>query len=303
MVGKPQIMPTKAALRAVLAKHTVSGAAKILGCHRASIRRWGLKYGLLDRDRPYSYESIPTGDQLRKLCVRFTDEQLADRFGCSPVTIKARRYQLGLHRSRVRRRYTLDETFFERIDTEHKAYFLGLLASDGTVSTRSVWLMLQARDVHILRDLRAAMGSNARIFERKIDPKFPNRGPYKFIYFGSHKLVADLTKLGITARKSLTLKYPKVPKHLERHFIRGLLDGDGSVKQASFCFHGTESIVDGIQLAVFSRTGKRLHKAHQQNKLWRLTGCKGSKEVLSWLYDGASVFLRRKRRAFLRYWR
>src|SRR5438270_57920 len=40
---------------------------------------------------------------------------------------------------------------------------------------------------------------------------------------------ADLVKLGITERKSLTLTPPIIPKRLIRHFVRGYFDGDGSV--------------------------------------------------------------------------
>jgi hypothetical protein len=303
MSGKPQKMPSKTRLRALLSKHSVSAAAAILGCNRSSVRLWGLQYGLLNHERPYSYE-IPSGKTLRQLSVRLTDGELADKFGCSEQTIRSHRHAAGIFRSRARRRYTLDEAFFERVDTEQKAYILGFLAADGTIPSagRSVVLMLQERDVHILRDIRKAMDSNARIFERPIDPRFPHRGPYKFIYFGSQKMVSDLIALGVTPRKSFTLKYPSLPRRMERHFIRGLLDGDGSVKPTSFCFLGTEALIDGLSAAITWHTGVRLTKAHQENKLWRLTGSKRSKDVLSWIYDDASIFLRRKHRTFLEHW-
>ena len=40
----------------------------------------------------------------------------------------------------------------------------------------------------------------------------------------------DLIRLGVTPRKSLTLKFPKIPIKLVNHFIRGYFDGDGCVR-------------------------------------------------------------------------
>ena len=37
-------------------------------------------------------------------------------------------------------------------------------------------------------------------------------------------------KLGLEPNKSLSMKFPKVPKKYQRHFIRGLWDGDGSIR-------------------------------------------------------------------------
>lgn len=303
MSGKPYKRPIRARLRALLKTNSVSDVAILLGVNRSSVRLWGLEYGLIKLERTYAY-SIPAGVVLQRLCDRHDDAQLAKRFGCKEQTIRSHRHASGIYRSRARRRYALDEKFFERVDTEQKAYVLGFLAADGTIPSagRSVVLMLQARDVHILRDIRMAMGSDARIMERKIDPRWPNRGPYKFIYFGSQKLVADLMSLGITPRKSHTLRYPILPKRLERHFIRGLLDGDGSIKEQSFCFLGTEHLIDGMRAAIFAHTGLLLVKAHAENKLWALRGGKKTKVVLNWLYENASIYLKRKHRSFVDYW-
>lgn len=300
MAGKPQKLPTKARLEALLRKHSISEASAILDCHRTTVRRWALQYGLIDPQRPYEY-GIPSGRVLRQLCATKTDADLADKYGCTEQTIRTHRHASGIFRSRVRRRYTLDETFFEKINTEAKAYVLGLLAADGTVNPRSVWLMLHAKDEHILRDVRKAMGSNARIFERRF-AKRPDWGPYKFIYFGSQKIVADLAKHGVTPRKSLSLKYPKtLPQSLERHYMRGLLDGDGSVTKGTFTFLGTEALIDAMRAAIISHTGIDLRKA-RADKLWVIVGCRRSKPVLSWIYKDASIYLRRKHRVFLDNW-
>ncbi len=40
-------------------------------------------------------------------------------------------------------------------------------------------------------------------------------------------MFSRLIELGMTPRKSLTIKFPKTPNHLLCHFIRGYFNGDG----------------------------------------------------------------------------
>lgn len=286
-------------MRALLSKHSISIVADKLGCDRSSVRLWALNYGIISKQRPYAYD-LPSGRKLNQLALVHTDAELAERFGCSDTTIRVRRHASGVFRDRSRRRYHLNEDFFSKIDTEKKAYVLGLLSADGTVNARSVWLMLHAKDEHILRDVRDAMGSNARILERTF-AKRPDWGPYKYVYFGSKKLVADLAKHGVGPRKSLTLNFPKLPKRLERHYLRGLFDGDGCIREASFDFLGTEHVIDGAIASILSHTGILLTKS-KSDKLWRAVGCKRSTRVLGWLYKDASIKLNRKHRRFLDFW-
>lgn len=52
------------------------------------------------------------------------------------------------------------------------------------------------------------------------------------IIISSNKLAEDLIKDGCIEHKTKILVYPDkniVPKELERHFIRGLIDGDGAL--------------------------------------------------------------------------
>lgn len=287
--------PARDLLKTLCAAHSISEVAVKLGCHRATAWKWAIEAGLIERQRPYSYD-LPSGSQLRQLCLTNSDADLARMYGCSEAAIGDHRHASGIFRSRVRRRYTLDETFFEKINTEEKAYALGFISADGCVplNGRSVKIEIHTKDVHILRDMRAVMGSNARVTVAK-------RGPYALIYFSSQKLVADLATHGVGPRKSLTLQFPKLPKRLERHYLRGLLDGDGCIREKSFYFLGTESIIDGARASILSHTGIRLSKTQHDN-LWLAVGCGRSREVLRWLYDEASIFLRRKHHRFLKHW-
>jgi DNA invertase Pin-like site-specific DNA recombinase len=59
-----------------------------------------------------------------------------------------------------KRQYKINEDYFEKIDTEEKAYFLGFLYADGHITSgkgKSITLSLQKADIHILETLSIAI--------------------------------------------------------------------------------------------------------------------------------------------------
>ncbi|MGL4759866.1 MAG: hypothetical protein ACRCWG_00155 [Sarcina sp.] len=58
-------------------------------------------------------------------------------------------------------------------------------------------------------------------------------------------MATDLRKLGLYPNKSMSIEHtPKLKKSLERHFIRGYFDGDGSV---ILSHNSTYHIVNGVK--------------------------------------------------------
>ena len=132
-----------------------------------------------------------------------------------------------------------DENFFETIDTEEKAYIAGFIAADGTVvynkTSHGIKITLKSKDIELLEKIKDAMGYTGNIKIAKITTKLP-QGTNCFseaatLFISSHKLPEDLISLGITPKKSLTLKIEltKIPKELWKHFLRGYWDGDGTI--------------------------------------------------------------------------
>ena len=122
------------------------------------------------------------------------------------------------------RRYNLNENYFEKIDTEDKAYFLGLLYADGynQVSVHSVSIQLHKKDSEILEKFRGFTNSNSPLFKTKTDNCFR-------LTFNNLKMSNDLEKLGCIQKKSKRIRVPKIQMNLLNHFLRGYFDGDGSV--------------------------------------------------------------------------
>lgn len=128
--------------------------------------------------------------------------------------------------SRGRREDFFNENYFEKIDSEDKAYFLGLLYADGNIylKRRRVQITLQNEDAYILEIFKKYINSSTKLY---ID-----REKYSKLILDSDKLSQDLIKLGCIPNKSLTLKFPttdQVPIEWLSHFVRGYFDGDGGI--------------------------------------------------------------------------
>jgi len=126
------------------------------------------------------------------------------------------------------RKYKLNENYFEDIDTEEKAYWLGFLYADGCVSRgKMLTLELSTKDEGHIKKFLNCINS-----EHPITRKEKN---LSVVNIGSKKMVSDLINYGCTERKSLTLDFPKnINKHLIRHFIRGYFDGDGCISNSNY---------------------------------------------------------------------
>ena len=209
-------------------------------------------------------------------------------------------------------KYKKDESIFEQINTEEKAYWLGFLYADGYVDTTygKVRIALKESDVNHLKKFKKFLKSDAPI-KQKID-----NWAYQF-EVSSMKIAQDLEKLCCFQCKSLSLKFPskkQVPEHLIHHFIRGYFDGDGSITvvlpnieqrnyylQPSIHIVGTSDVLNHIEkyfLKALDRDkpNKRIH-SKQWNENTQAMSYSGNKQVLkifNYLYKDATVFLTRK---------
>ena len=128
-----------------------------------------------------------------------------------------------------RRKVFFDDTLFEDIDNEEKAYWLGFLFADGNITydldktKYKIELGLATIDYNHLEKYKTFLKYNK-------DIKFRSSTNSCRIIVGSKKACEDLIKLGCTPKKSLILKFPKnIREDLLSHFIRGYFDGDGSI--------------------------------------------------------------------------
>lgn len=125
-------------------------------------------------------------------------------------------------------KYEKNEDFFENIDTELKAYLLGIIAGDGCILKDGMKIEMHKQDIYVLELLRDYISPNSNIKLRKYE-KYDNTICLQ-IY--SVKLVKDLLralKLKKVGKKSHDILLPDLSDDLMWHFIRGLVDSDGHI--------------------------------------------------------------------------
>lgn len=216
----------------------------------------------------------------------------------------------------------LNHDYFETIDTEEKAYFLGLIAADGSIIKHKkskngyshiLRLELMASDKYIIERLRDELKSNLQVREYK---KAINRDGWKdkhnaYIQFHSKKLFDDLNKYGIGERKTTTLKkLPNLNEEFMRHFIRGFFDGDGcvyinyryKVPRPHFSFYGTYEFLSDLKehlVQELNLSNRKVHQKKTQNvSMVTFSTVSDVKNFYDYIYKDATVFLHRKKEKF-----
>jgi len=129
--------------------------------------------------------------------------------------------------------YYVNTTYFDCIDSEAKAYFLGFLFADGTHLEKDhrVCLELQEKDSEIPAKLSVALLGYERLTRRIRNTycghkTILQKSQVVFSITNTH-ISSTLSHLGLTSRKSFTCKLPILRPDLTRHFVRGYFDGDG----------------------------------------------------------------------------
>ncbi len=144
----------------------------------------------------------------------------------------------------------IDYNFFNNINTKEKAYYLGLIASDGNVYRRDngqclLSITLQKEDKYILNNFYNILNINRTCSETN---KYCN------LQISSKVIFDDLSKYGIIPNKTWNMHLKNIPKKFMPSFLLGYFDGDGSITHnkhgtitktdVSIC--GTKSSIDSI---------------------------------------------------------
>jgi hypothetical protein len=127
------------------------------------------------------------------------------------------------------RSYTVNDKVFENINTFEKAYWLGFLGGDGCNTGTGIRIALKASDRLHLEKFRDFMGSNAKIYNTvKYDEKYNKKHYGCLIVICNKKISNDLSKLGITIRKTYDYKFPQfLEEKYYASYLLGLIDSDG----------------------------------------------------------------------------
>ena len=209
------------------------------------------------------------------------------------------------HKGRI---YSIDESYFENIDTPNKAYILGLLYADGMnkEETGLIKIELQERDSHIIYHINEELKSNYPIKKHELSKKNPNHQDTYCLQFVNRKISKDLANLGVTARKSLTITFPNcVPDKYIRDFIRGYVDGDGHIRTKEKHFIticSTPEFCQSLGELLKSKLGidYKIHNTrNDRTQVLHVFKIKQVKKLFEYLYSDSQLYIERKHDAYL----
>lgn len=232
---------------------------------------------------------------------------ISKNFNCSSQSIDALFKKNGVDTTFVPK-YECDYDFFKKISDEARAWTLGVWYSDGNNNRSGI--RVNMCDLDIIEKIKAAMGYKGPIVSNP--PRGIGKRAKHELAVSGVELADDLTNVGCMPNKTFILKYPDetiLPKHLTRHFIRGLIDGDGTVNSRNVGLCGASPLIPQFQDVVKSyfpdmdlRAYDRMLKSNNMFYTRRVHNIKDCCRFLHWIYDDATIYGDRKFENAYKYW-
>lgn len=209
-------------------------------------------------------------------------------------------------------RYSIDAYYFDDLRNAEVVYMLGLLFADGCNSDRNIVMCLEEQDKYMLDVINTNLQNENPIKFKDMSSKHDFGYTYKNQYaltIYNRRIVEVLQLLGLVNRKSWNLTFPTwLHPSLYSHFIRGYFDGNGSIckggrtdstnrylltitSTVDFC----QAIVDICAKYIGIRG--HIYDASNHNgitKVFSISGINVTKTFMDWMYQDATIFLRRK---------
>ena len=231
--------------------------------------------------------------------------RIEEKYGVSRVSISKYLEEIGIKTTfgNHYRLYFHNINYFDEIDTEHKAYWLGFLFADGYISNKSkncgedaFGICISEKDKIMLELFLADIEATNPI------TKSPHYGT-KYddclrVQITSQKTVDDLQRHGCVKNKTLILEPPKeIDNKFIYDFIRGFFDGDGG-----FCITDNKYQISFTSTFEMCNLLKEIFgcgsiiKDKRTEKTWyfRIGGNRQVIEICNLLYKNSTIFLPRK---------
>ena len=244
-----------------------------------------------------------------------TLKQVEDKYKLSHPTISKILKEIPKYTKAKINNPNMKEHFFQEINSEENAYFLGLLIADGNVfkdntgRQASISITLNLEDEYMLQKFKEVLRADTSI-------GYDNRGCGQ-IAVRSDIMAEDLAKYGVVPRKSYHTYLPEIPNQYMWHLLRGIFDGDGSILAKpspnddghnrflhciSFC--GTHKLMEGISNYLYENLAFKQkptvydYKDRQLSEL-KIQNINDIYLFGTCIYKKATIFLDRKYKIFL----
>jgi len=198
--------------------------------------------------------------------------------------------------------------FFDDIDTEEKAYWLGFIYADGYVSTNTLQVHISVKDLSHLLKLGYILDTS--VYPHTVHLKNKVYSAVRLQIHSPH-LASTLRSMGIVAHRVKLDKVDTinhVKTWLVHHFIRGYFDGDGCIswhRQGEYSWprvhlSGSQNLLHifkNIMMCEIELNNNKISD-HSSIKQLQWSGYPQVIGIYSWLYKDATVYLERKKDIF-----
>ena len=209
----------------------------------------------------------------------------------------------------------LNNTFFRRIDTEVKAYILGLMITDGWLLSNREAIGYSSIDIELTKLIHKSLDLGSRAITRitggprKICEKNVITQDSYQIQVSDALLYTSLINLGLQPNKTRNEILPSIPESLERHLIRGIFDGDGcvykltGVNQPGIIFYsGSKVLLWQISSMLYKHCYISSPKLQPATTIFKISYFTDHevRELQRFLYEGVTqdLYLIRKKKMF-----
>jgi biotin operon repressor len=223
-------------LRRLYCEENLSQAkiAEQIGCGERVIRARMREYGIRPKS-PADYKKLDVPEPLlRELYCRdrLSLLQIAGQLGCSQTVILRRLQEYGIdRRPRGGTRQHKVRDHILNTWTPDLAYTVGLITADGSLSSDSLEVSFASTDVEIIEAYLRILEVDASI---QLVPLKGNRKPLHKATINDPSYRAFLEGIGLMPAKAKRLGPLGIPDSVFRDFLRGCIDGDGSIYVAVY---------------------------------------------------------------------
>lgn len=195
--------------------------------------------------------------------------------------------------------------------SNNDAYILGLIWSDGNLSRNCIEICLKKDDEQILKDIsNYVYGKEILSYRKPTIRNFKNKyylsATQARFRITSKEITDKLRKIGLIENKSLICRFPKIQDKYISDFIRGLLDGDGSIytKNKNKC---RVNIVSNPEMCSeiskiinnLLNINSKVYKKTKTVSSFTISGRLQILKFLEWVYKNAELKLNRKYNKYL----
>lgn len=223
----------------------------------------------------------------------------------------------------INRQYTLNENYFDIINSEEKAYWLGFLWADGGINKTTQ----RASGANRLRITQKwSELKHIEKFKKTINTNYPircithqNGAKVAQMDINSRHLCKTLEQLGY-GTKDKRIKVPNISENMLPHFVRGYFDGDGclslytqtikkwTINKQEWSITGQRKLLLQIKDILTNNAGvtpsvklKEYNKTKNDIVSLRYGKKSDIEKLYAYMYSNCSVYLNSKYQKFVEY--